>query len=308
MLIGITLLVFMTIFILAFLALHASVPVRGSVEMRLKALDSLVGSRTDIDHELAKPFKTRILAPLTGNLTSLVMRFTPASIKQFAGERLAMAGGFGNLGVEGFLLLCTSLAITLPAIAVFTMVSLKVPNGKIVILALVAAALGLVIPFAVLSSKISKRKLSIQKDLPDVLDLLTVSVEAGLSFDGALSKLSEKMKGALVDEFIRVLQEIRMGISRRDALTAMGLRCAVDDVSLFTTSLVQADQLGVSIGNVLRIQSASMREKRQQRAEEKAMKAPIKMMLPLVLFIFPTIFIVLLGPAIIRIMTELMDR
>ena len=116
------------------------------------------------------------------------------------------------------------------------------------------------------------------------------------------------MKGALVEEFTRVLQEIRMGVSRRDALVSLGLRCDVPDLSLFTTSLVQADQLGVSIGNVLRVQSASMRERRKQRAEEKAMKAPIKMMMPLVLFIFPCIFIVLLGPAIIQVFTTFVNR
>lgn len=162
------------------------------------------------------------------------------------------------------------------------------------------------LPMLLLNHKIAGRKKSIQKDLADVLDLLTVSVEAGLGFDGALTKLAEKMKGALVDEFNRVLQEIRMGIPRRDALVAMGIRCDVPDLSLFTTSLVQADQLGVSIGNVLRVQSASMREKRRQRAEERAMKAPIKMLLPLVLFIFPSLFVVLLGPALIQMFTNLL--
>lgn len=308
MLIAITLLAFTVFFILVYLTLTAFMPVRGPVEIRLKALENYAGSRTDIDHELGKPFRERVLTPITGKLAAAVNRLAPAAVKKMVADRLAMAGGFGGLGVEQFLLFCVILAVALPAIVCSLAMVLKAPAGKTFALAIITGAIGLIVPFALLSKKISQRKLSIQRDLPDVLDLLTVSVEAGLSFDGALAKLSEKMKGALVDEFVRLLQEIRMGIPRRDALTAMGLRCDVPDVSLFTTSLVQADQLGVGIGNVLRVQSVSMREKRQQRCEEKAMKAPIKMMLPLVLFIFPTIFIVLLGPAVIQIMAALMDR
>lgn len=308
MLIVITLLIFIIFFILAYLVLHTFVSVRSVVKVRLKALDNLVGSRSDIEHELNKPFKERIVFPLAGSLAVLVNRLTPKAIKKIVNDRLVMAGGFGGLGVDEFLLLCTLLAVSLPVIAVFCAVMFKVPFAKAMALAIIACALGLMLPFALLANKIARRKLSIQRDLPDVLDLLTVSVEAGLSFDGALAKLAEKMKGALVEEFIRLLQEIRMGISRRDALLAMALRCDVPDVAMFTTSLVQADQLGVPIGNVLRVQSISMREKRQQRAEEKAMKAPIKMMLPLVFFIFPVIFIVLLGPAAIRIAETLMHR
>ena len=135
--------------------------------------------------------------------------------------------------------------------------------------------------------------------------MLTVSVEAGLGFDSALVKLSEKMKGPMVDEFTCMLQEIRIGVARRDALRSLAARCNVQDISLFTSALIQADQLGVSVSNVLRVQSLDMREKRKQRAEEQAMKAPIKMVFPLVFFIFPTLFIVLLGPALLQIINML---
>ena len=147
-----------------------------------------------------------------------------------------------------------------------------------------------------------------ERALPDVLDLLTVSVEAGLGFDGALHKVSEKMKGALVEECSRLLNEMRVGVPRRNALVAMADRCNLPDISIFTTSLIQADQLGVSISNVLRVQSAAMREKRKQRAQEAAMKAPVKMLLPLVLFIFPTIFVILLGPAILQIIDTFANK
>ena len=149
---------------------------------------------------------------------------------------------------------------------------------------------------------IKERQREIQRTLPDVLDLLTVSVEAGLSFDGALIKLAEKMKGALVDELTRVLQEMRIGIPRKAALTAMGKRCDVEDLSLFVSAIVQADQLGVGISKVLRIQAGEARDKRRMKIREIAMKAPIKMLFPLVFFIFPALFVVVLGPAVLSMM------
>ncbi len=308
MLLLIVLLIFITVFLLTYIILSTYVPVQGPIDVRLKALDSLTQERTDINQELAKPFSQRILSPLIRSLSASMLRITPKSIRQMVEQKLALAVGFAGLGVEGFLLLCGFLALTLPAATALCLKIIGLPLNKVVGMAIISLAIGLLLPLIMLNQKVAARKLSIQRDLPDVLDLLTVSIEAGLGFDGALAKLSEKMKGALVDEFSRVLQEIRMGVTRRDALSAMGIRCNVPDLSLFTTSLVQADQLGVSIGNVLRVQSVSMRDKRKQRAEEKAMKAPIKMMLPLVLFIFPTIFIVLLGPAVIQVIAAFSGR
>ncbi|SMC71835.1 type II secretion system F family protein [Sporomusa malonica] len=308
MLIVIIALTFITAFVLLYLVLHTFVPIAGPVEMRLKALDGIISGRSDIDDELAKPFRQRILAPLSGDMAGILTKLTPKAVRATIEQKLIMAGGFGNLTSDEFLLLMGFLAVALPVIAGTLSILAGAVGGKVIGFVLIAFLISQVLPFVLLNHKIAARKLSIQKDLPDVLDLLTVSVEAGLAFDGALAKLSEKMKGALVEEFNRVLQEIRMGIARREALSAMGTRCDVPDLSLFTTSLVQADQLGVSIGNVLRVQSASMREKRRQRAEEKAMKAPIKMLLPLVLFIFPALFVVLLGPAVIQMANSLMSK
>ncbi len=300
MLIAIAALAFITVFLLLYLFLNAYMPDR-AIQMRLKALESVKKGRSDIDEELAKPFSTRIVSPILKVGVEFFARFTPQDLRRVTEERMGMAGGFGRLSVDEFLLLCGFLGVSLPGIVGLLLFIGGTSIEKTLGFTCLAGVIGLLIPFLMLNQKIAARKLSIQKDLPDVLDLLTVSVEAGLGFDGALAKLMEKMKGVLVEEFNRVLQEIRVGVSRRDALAALGKRCDVSDLSLFTTSLIQADQLGVSIGNVLRVQSASMREKRKQRAEEKAMKAPIKMMLPLVFFIFPTIFIVLLGPAMIQI-------
>lgn len=300
MLIAIIVLTFLTTFVFLYLVFHTFMPITGPVEMRLKALDCMGSGRTDIADELSKPFRQRILAPLSGDIALVLTKLTPKAVRANIEQKLIRAGGFAKLTSDEFLLVMGFLAVALPVIAGTLGVLSGLAGSKVIGLMLMAFLASQLLPFLLLNHKIAKRKRSIQKDLPDVLDLLTVSVEAGLGFDGALAKLAEKMKGALVDEFNRVLQEIRMGISRREALVTMGTRCEVPDLSLFTASLVQADQLGVSIGNVLRVQSASMRQKRRQRAEEKAMKAPIKMLLPLVLFIFPSLFVVLLGPAVIQ--------
>lgn len=295
-----------TAFLLAYLLFLKYAPQQGSVALRLKALEGNQ-RRSDIEEALAKPFSKRILSPVTKNLAQSFKGLAPQSFRRIVEQRMVMAGGFGRLNIDEFLLLYGFIAVCLPTVTALLLITSKAPVNKVMGLSMIALVIGCIIPMLMLNQKISARKLSIQKALPDILDLLTVSVEAGLGFDGALAKLTEKMKGVLVEEFNRVLQEIRMGVVRRDALASLGKRCDVSDLSLFTTSLIQADQLGVSIGNVLRVQSASMREKRKQRAEEKAMKAPIKMMLPLVFFIFPTIFIVLLGPAMIQIVKIFSD-
>lgn len=167
--------------------------------------------------------------------------------------------------------------------------------------AIIGVFIGYLFPRSWLKARTKQRQQEIEKKLPDVLDLLTVSVEAGLGFDAALLKVVEKQKGALAEEFLKVLQEIKMGRPRRDALRDLSKRNSVEDLSNVVASLVQADQLGISIGGVLRNQSIQIRQKHRQRAEEKAQKAPVKMMIPLVFFVFPSVFIVILGPAVIQI-------
>lgn len=297
-------LTFLTVFIVSYIALKTYAPVEGAAEMRLRALDAMTQNRTDLDEELSLPFSQRILSPLSGSVATRLARLTPRSIREMVGEKLAAAGGLQGMGANEFLLLILFLSFALPLITAMLAMIAGAPVHQVVGFSLYAFALGLYLPFFILNRKIKSRRRSMVRDLPDVLDLLTVSVEAGLGFDGALHKLSEKMKGALVEEFSRLLNEIRVGVPRRNALVAMAGRCNLEDVSVFTTSLVQADQLGVGIGNVLRVQSAAMREKRRQRAQAAAMKAPVKMLLPLVMFIFPTIFVILLGPAVIQLIAS----
>lgn len=308
MLLLITVLTFAVMFLVLYALLSTYAPAQGAVQIRLKALDAMTTGRSDIDEELARPFQERVLAPVVGGMAAVLARLTPQAIRKMVDEKLAAAGGFGRLGPDQFLLFAVFLGLALPLVIGGLTSLTGAAANKVIGLSLIFLAIGLVFPFLLLRQKVAARRKSIQKDLPDVLDILTVSVEAGLGFDGALAKLSEKMKGALVDEFTRVLQEMRIGVPRREALHAMGTRCKVDDLSLFTTSLVQADQLGVSIGQVLRVQSASMREKRRQRAQEQAMKAPVKLLLPLVFFIFPTIFVILLGPAVIQLVAAFVNQ
>jgi tight adherence protein C len=163
------------------------------------------------------------------------------------------------------------------------------------------AAGGFTLPGVWVSGKAKRRREEIQAQLPDALDLLAVSVEAGLGFDGAVAKLTEHMEGSLTDEFSLTLGEMRIGESRQDALKKMSERVATPEVATFTRAIIQADQLGISLGRILRLQATDTRLKRQAAAEEKAMKAPIKMLFPTVAFNFPAMFLVILGPALIDI-------
>lgn len=171
-----------------------------------------------------------------------------------------------------------------------------------VYLFLFGGASGWVLPEVYLSAKVRERRRLVERSLSDVLDLLTVSVEAGLSFEISLVKVTERFKGTLAEEFGRVLHEMKLGKPRRDALRDLAERLGIEDLTSLVAALTQAEQMGVSIGNILRLQAEQMRRKRRQRAEEKAMQAPIKMLFPLVFFIFPALFIILLGPALIQIM------
>jgi tight adherence protein C len=170
-------------------------------------------------------------------------------------------------------------------------------------LAFAFGLVGFIAPGFVISTRGRKRREEIRTQLPDALDLLAVSVEAGLGFDGAVAKLTEHMDGALAEEFSLTLGEMRIGESRHDALKKLAERAATPEVASFCRAIIQADQLGISLGRLLRLQASESRLKRQAAAEEKAMKSPIKMLFPTVIFIFPAMFIVILGPAFLNLMT-----
>jgi tight adherence protein C len=244
----------------------------------------------------------RLFQPMLGGLNGFIGRVTPKHYVEQLDRSLREAGNPMNLNANS----CISMQIGAIIIEIIGVISIWIAFALPVyrIMLILAAFIGLtyIFPGLYLKQLIKERQYEIEKSLPDVIDLLTVSIEAGLSFDGAMAKLSEKMSGVLVSEFTIVLKEMKMGVSKRDALKSMIERVPVANLITFAGAIIQADQLGVSIGNVLRIQSNLMRQKRRQRASELAMKAPIKMLFPMVFFILPTIFIVLLGPVLIKVM------
>jgi tight adherence protein C len=217
-------------------------------------------------------------------------------------QRLLQAGRPFGMSPVDYRIAQLTLLIALPGLSAFYGYLLKVGAASTVLFGLVGVLLAAAIPGYYLKLKTRARARLALRELPDVLDLLTVSLEAGLGFDAALSKLISKKDGVLAGEFRRCLEEIRLGRTRREALTGVKERLELDELKVLISSILQAEKLGIGMAQVLRIQSQEVREQRKQRAEEEAMKAPIKMLFPLVLFIFPSLFIVLLGPAVIQFM------
>ncbi len=253
--------------------------------------------------ELSLPFSQRVLVPILNTLAQFVARFTPQRTLESARQNLERAGNPYNLTAAQFLVVRGVAAVVLGGVIALLMTVTKTAWPQSVLYPLLALALGFFLPVLWLSSQVSHRKNSVIKSLPDALDLLTVCVEAGLGFDGAMQKITEKWKDDLSLAFARVLQEVRLGKTRREALRDMAERLDVPDITSFVAAIIQADQLGVSMAKVLRIQSDQMRVRRRQRAEEKAHQAPIKMLFPMVFLIFPSIYIVLLGPAVLMVTT-----
>ena len=251
--------------------------------------------------ELSLPFSQRIALPLLNGIAQFMARFTPQRSLESARHNLELAGNPYNLTASQFWAARAAAAVILGGLITLLMFVTKPPWTQRILYPVLATAIGFFLPVLWLSSQVSRRKNSIIKALPDALDLLTVCVEAGLGFDAAMQKVTEKWKDDLALAFGRVLQEIRLGKIRREALRDMADRMDVADVTSFVAAIIQADQLGVSIAKVLRIQSDQMRVRRRQRAEEKAHQAPVKMLFPMVFLIFPSIYLVLLGPAALTV-------
>ncbi|WP_010247414.1 type II secretion system F family protein [Acetivibrio cellulolyticus] len=254
-----------------------------------------------LENELNQPLFVRVIRPILDDISKVILRITPKEFKSAFEKKVVNAGNPFNLSMKDWINMQVIIVVILPFITSGVCYYLGLDVRSIVFVGIIEICFGLLFPNLVLNKQIAQRQKKILNSLPDVLDLLTVSVEAGLGFDGALAKVIDKMPGPIAIEFENVLQEMKVGKQKRDALKDMAERVGLHDLTTFVGSIIQADQLGVSIGNVLRIQSEQMREKRRQRAKEKAMKAPVKMLIPMVLFIFPTIFSVLIGPVIIKV-------
>lgn len=265
------------------------------------------------DIEMSQPLSERIFLPALTRLGEFVVRFTPENALRSIQHELDLAGNprgldarvffalriFGAIAGFGFIILMGFISADPTSFFAFAS---GVP--KVLATAAGAGVLGFYIPSLLLRSRIRRRQDNIVKSMPDALDLLTICVEAGLSFDQAMQRVSEKWDNELSLAFARCIQEIRLGKLRREALRDMADRIEVPDLTSFAAAIIQADQLGVSMARVLRIQSEQMRIRRRQRAEKKAHEAPIKMLIPMAFLIFPSIYIVLLGPALLQVIKQ----
>jgi tight adherence protein C len=241
-------------------------------------------------------FRERAFGPAVTGLARAVLRLSPRSSVDKINLKLLAAGLGRSLSPTAFLATKGALAL------LGGMIGLVASGGSRALLTGAGLAVfGFMLPDTFVTLKARSRRDRIQAELPDALDLLAVSVEAGLGFDGAITKLTEHMDGPLADEFGLTLGEMRIGESRSEALKKMSDRAGSPEMSAFTRAVIQADQLGISLGRILRLQATEARNRRQAAAEEKAMKAPIKMLFPTVLFIFPAMFIVILGPAFMNL-------
>jgi tight adherence protein C len=252
--------------------------------------------------ELSRPFSERVITPVLRGIARGLSRLTPQRNLESLHHQLEVAGSPNNWTVVDFLGVRGLSAIIGAGAAIFLASFSRANPLLIAILVAAAGLLGFYVPLLWLGLRARSRQTEIQNALPDALDLLTISVEAGLGLDSAFQRVTQKWDNELSRGFARVLTEIRVGKLRREALHDMAERMDVQDVSNFAAAVIQAEQLGVSITNVLRIQSQQMRIKRRQRAQEKAQQAPIKMLIPLTFLIFPSMFIVLLGPAVLRLL------
>jgi tight adherence protein C len=244
-------------------------------------------------------FRQRVLSPLRDRLAGAVLRVNPRTSLEAVQIKILSAGLGRNLSATTFLALKGAGVVAGILLALAFGAAGRGATGIFFVVAF--AGCGFFAPDGLLTMKIRKRKDEIGAALPDALDLLAVSVEAGLGFDGAMAKLAEFMDGPLVDEFNLMLSEMRIGESRQEALKRLAVRVPTPEVNAFVRSIVQSDQLGTSLGRILKVQAGDTRMRRQAAAEEKAMKAPIKMLFPTVLFIFPSMFLVILGPALMNV-------
>jgi tight adherence protein C len=271
----------------------------GVIKARASASRRLAGLRESRAEVLDRGFGERAVAPMFQGVGKLAMRYTPQGWGTRVDRRLTIAGWSPRVDSSSWA------AIRVITLVIGVLLAFYV-SGQLTGNARLAAMVGSLLLGAlgaetILTRRVDERKAAMERDLPDVIDLLVISVEAGLGFEGALGRVVQNVPGELSDEFSRMLQETRVGVSRNVALKSLAERTDVDDLNTFIMALTQADAFGVSISRMLRVQADEMRVRRRLRAQERAFAAPVKMTFPLVLCIFPGIFTVLLGPAAIQI-------
>jgi tight adherence protein C len=297
----------LSIFAISMTALGAAIAAVGVARARRPAFDvaeyfhdldaQTEGPVDEFEATLAQPFWVRVVKPFSGRALKSVTQLTPGEYLERTHRKLVHAGLTGSMRAEEFVIAQASATglLTVGALAYLLLAS---PAPRIGVMMLVLApVIGWTLPASWLSRKVTERQAAILKDLPDTLDLLAISVEAGMGFEGALEIVCQHFSSPLADEFSRALHEMELGLPRRDAFQNLKRRTDVPELSNFVLALLQADALGIPIGRVLKTQATEMRNKRRQWAREKAAKLPVKMLFPLVLFVFPAIMVTILGPA-----------
>ena len=256
------------------------------------------------DLELSQPFAERVIYPALRNFSEFASRFTPQNEIQVTALKLELAGNPGRIDAPTLLFgrFIAAAIFAVIGFLLFTFSMLAQPFSRAILYSMGAGLLGYFFPTMYLDSLIKRRQTEIQKAMPDALDLLTICVEAGLGFEAAMAKVAEKWDNELSAAFGRAIREVQLGKPRRDSLSDMSNRIGLPEMTSFVAAVLQGQELGVSMAKVLRIQADQMRMKRRQRAEQKARQAPVLMHLPRTVFIFPSIFIVLMTPAAVRMM------
>ena len=270
------------------------------VQRSLAAVEAINAAPDSMRRDLDRPFNERVTRPFFDRLTRMGRRFTASDQSDRIRHKLDLAGN--PVGWTPDRVLAFKMLGLLIGVAAGVIIPLLI--GSVlwaIILGVGLAVLGFFLPNIVLYQTAYNRSEQILRELPDALDLLVISVEAGLGFDAALSQVARNTTGPLADEFFRVLQEMQLGTSRSDAMRALGERTDVSELKGFVSSMVQADAFGIPVANVLRVQAREMRIRRSQRAEEAAQKVPVKILFPLIFCILPVLFIAILGPAVIQI-------
>ncbi len=271
---------------------------RRGVARSVAAIQAISQSTPEmIAQEMERPFAERVLGPLGDRLVGTGRKLVRADTAQKLQYRLNVAGNPSGWDANRIIGLKVLGLVVFSGLGFLYIAGQGWPFLRTVIAIALVGAFGYVLPNVLLYNAGQKREKLMRNSLPDALDLLTVSVEAGLGFDSAVDRVARNTDGPLSSEFARLLQEMNIGVGRSDAMRAMAERTSLDDLKSFCLAMVQADSLGIPIGRVLRIQSSEMRTKRRQRAEEKAQQVPVRMMIPLVLFILPCLFLVIMGPA-----------
>ncbi len=282
-------------------------------QMLFERLDDYSKSGVQVDLEkleMAQPFTERVIYPVARKLGEIAIRFTPQNWLRNISRKLELSGSSSKMDPTVFLALqfASGIGFGLLLFIILRIVGKEIPPGRVFLFVAAITLVGFFFPQYSLSKSISRRQKNIRKAMPDALDLLTICVEAGLGFEAAMAKVAEKWLNELSLAFTRVIKEIQLGKLRKEALHDMQDNIGLSEMTSFVAAVIQSEQLGVSMAKVLRIQADQMRVRRRQLAEEEAHKAPIKMLIPMAFLIFPSLLIVLLTPAVMRIMDSMLFK